>query len=174
MQNIFFTADTHFGHARIIEFVDRPFDGVEDMDAVMIERWNSVVKPRDQVYHLGDFSFSKKLRTLDILNSLNGQVHLVRGNHDHKRIKASVSDCFVWTKDYYELRLDNQLFVLSHYPMVSWNKSYYGSYMLHGHCHGTLPADGRRLDVGVDTHDFVPWSIDEVCIYMRQQPFVRV
>ena len=53
----FFTSDHHFGHAKIIEYCKRPFSSVEEMNQVMIDRWNEVVGPDDHVYHLGDFAF---------------------------------------------------------------------------------------------------------------------
>ena len=61
MKDIWVTSDTHFRHANILKFKDsdgnlvRPgFEDVDAMDEHMIERWNSVVKPGDMVYHLGD------------------------------------------------------------------------------------------------------------------------
>ena len=55
---IFFTGDTHFAHRRIIELAKRPFTTVEEMDEVMIKRWNAVVTANDVVYHLGDLAWT--------------------------------------------------------------------------------------------------------------------
>ena len=52
----FFTADTHFGHANIIKYTNRPFDSPNHMDDILIANWNAVVGPDDEVYHLGDFA----------------------------------------------------------------------------------------------------------------------
>ena len=46
---IFFTADTHFGHANVIKHDDRPFKTVEEMDKAIIDNWNSVVGDKDEV-----------------------------------------------------------------------------------------------------------------------------
>ena len=53
---IFVTADHHFGHANIIEYTNRPFASVEEMDAALIAAWNERVTDYDLVYHLGDFT----------------------------------------------------------------------------------------------------------------------
>lgn len=83
MINTFFIADTHFGHANILEYESeaRPFKTVEEMNDVMIERWNSVVNNKDIVYHLGDFAFGK--HNVCIASRLNGKKRLVLGNHDN-------------------------------------------------------------------------------------------
>ena len=53
---IFFTSDTHFGHAKIIEYLNRPFATAEEMDEQLAVRWNEIVGEKDTVYHLGDFT----------------------------------------------------------------------------------------------------------------------
>ena len=54
--------------------------------------------------------------------------------------------------------------VLSHYPLLRWDRMHYGSFMLHGHVHGTLPFDPnvKRYDVGVDSNNFEPISFEEI------------
>lgn len=52
MSNSFVLADTHFGHANVIKYDNRPFADVNEMDNKMIQNWNSVVKPSDTIYHL--------------------------------------------------------------------------------------------------------------------------
>ena len=79
----FYISDNHFGHKNIIKYDNRPFNSVEDMDEVMIDRWNSVVGDDDTVYILGDFSWYKEEKTLEILNRLSGRKVLIKGNHDH-------------------------------------------------------------------------------------------
>lgn len=82
MINTWFTSDTHFGHKNILEYEKehRPFASLEEMHEVMIERWNYVVKPKDKVYHLGDFAFGRK--NISIAGKLNGRKILILGNHD--------------------------------------------------------------------------------------------
>ena len=72
--NIWFISDTHFYHANIIRYCNRPWnngkddagnivvtkDNVEQMNNEMVRRWNSIVSKDDIVWHLGDFSFGGK------------------------------------------------------------------------------------------------------------------
>ena len=82
--NIFFTSDTHFGHANIIKYAHRPYTDVDEMNKALIDNWNSVVKPNDIVFHLGDFMFGNINRFWEYRSRLNGKIYLVHGNHDYK------------------------------------------------------------------------------------------
>lgn len=163
----FISSDHHFHHFRIIELCKRPFTSLEEMHETLIERHNAVVRPNDNVFHLGDFSFREKHPddAIRMLNRLNGKFHIVRGNHDEWLGSKSVNPKIVWVKDYHELRHNKQRFVLSHYPMLTWHGVHKGGCMLHGHCHGNVNQwnhNTRRLDVGVDSNDFRPWAIEDI------------
>jgi len=162
--SIYLTADTHFGHKNIIKFAKRPFETVKEMDQELIHRWNSKVRPNDDIYHLGDFSFSDEGRMHEILLQLNGRIHMIWGNHDHRlRNDANLRNFFAWTRYYHEINYNREKFILFHYPMFEWNKMHRGSYHCFGHVHGsTLGRGGRSMDVGVDVHDYYPVHIDEV------------
>lgn len=82
------TADTHFGHNNVLQYSNRPFDSVEEMDAELVCRWNRVVGVHDTIYHLGDFALTTKKRKIELLSLLNGYKILIRGNHD-----KTVSHC---------------------------------------------------------------------------------
>jgi calcineurin-like phosphoesterase family protein len=165
---IWFTADTHFGHANIIKFMGRPFAHTDEMDEAMIQTWNNTVQEKDVVYMLGDFSFHNVKQTNQILYKLNGNLHLIKGNHDSSK-NLKKMHTWRWVKDYYELRHEGQLTVLSHYPFQVWRDSHRGSWHLHGHSHGTLPRKGKRMDVGVDALGFdnLLISYEEVEAYMK-------
>ena len=58
-------------------------------------------------------------------------------------------------------------FVLSHYPIESWENMERGSIMLHGHVHHGLDYTdlnlySKRKDVGMDWEEFRPFSFDEI------------
>ncbi len=130
------------------------------MNDELVRRWNAVVTPDDTVFHLGDVSFGTLNKTEHILHALNGRKFLVPGNHDDgllgkKRFRA----CFTGVLDpifQALLAVPGQekpvMVVLSHFPLLSWNRMNHGSWHLHGHSHGGFPFNGlvRRLDVGVD------------------------
>jgi calcineurin-like phosphoesterase family protein len=87
MANTFIISDTHFGHQGILGFKApdginklRDFSSVEEMDEHIIERWNSVVRDQDKVYHLGDVAMRKE--HIATMSRLNGKKTLIMGNHD--------------------------------------------------------------------------------------------
>ena len=180
-KQIWFTSDTHFGHANIIRFSKRPFKDVQQMDAMLIKNWNSVVGYQDDVYHLGDFSLTSAERSLRILEQLNGNIHLIKGNHEKSVLEKSFTrDKFAWIKDMYELKVDDpdarggrRSIVLLHYAMKVWNKSHHGAWHLYGHSHGSLPDEINSLsfDVGVDSHNYFPISYDDVKRIMKTKVF---
>lgn len=106
---IFFMADTHFGHSRIIEYEKRPFSSTEEMDRVLIKNWNRVVGPHDSVYHLGDVSLHRPQRTKEILDALNGKIYLLRGNHEKSAENKLCSERFASIKDYHFLKVSGYL-----------------------------------------------------------------
>jgi len=173
MKSIFFTSDHHFGHKGVIKHSNRPFQSVEEMNEIMIQRWNKKVKRNDIVYHLGDIGLTSSNKLIPIIDRLNGLIHLIKGNHDN--FNQDCASRLEWIKDYYELKLpdpdstNNQLLVLMHYPLMTWKGKYSGSYHLFGHSHGKLKGFNKKnsLDVGVDCHDFYPISYEEVRGIMR-------
>lgn len=179
MSNIFFTSDHHFGHKNIIKYANRPFSSVEEMNEVMIERWNEKISTGDTVYHLGDFALCSPNQLTTIIDRLNGKICLLKGNHEKAALACAAK--FEWLKDYHELVVADpafpqgrQLIVLFHYALRVWNASHWGAYHLYGHSHGSLEdiATTRSFDVGVDCHNFYPLSYEEVKALMEQKDWV--
>lgn len=171
IDNIYFTSDHHFGHNNVIRYCKRPFKYMDEMHEFMIDSWNSTVKPNNHVFHLGDMFFYKARYRNEILNRLNGYIYLILGNHDDLSYMTDTNR-FVWIKHYHYLILkipntDQKLrFVLFHYPLLTWQGMYKGSYHIYGHCHGQLNKQytfGKKIDVGVDTNKKMkPYSLLEV------------
>ena len=167
---VWFTSDTHFGHANIIKYCNRPWSSVDDMNDGMINNWNSVVKPEDEVWHLGDFCMGST-KPKDWIPRLNGNINLVRGNHD----KHVCDQGFYSDQDYKELRINKKTFILFHFPLRTWNKNHHGSIHLFGHVHGSMTVNcGRKtledclaMDVGSDCFGWFPVSADDVINIMN-------
>lgn len=145
------TGCTHFGHANIIKLANRPFDSVQEMDRVLIDNWNAVVRPQDTIYHLGDFAL-KGTPTEPYLRRLNGKIVRLQGNHDPKG----------WGEPYMTARCNKVKAVLFHYPIEEWDGWYRGTVHLHCHTHAPQFVSGeRRGNVGVDATDFRPMALEE-------------
>lgn len=183
---IWFSSDHHFGHDAIRRYSKRPYHCVEQMDEEMLRFWNNTVGPQDIVFYLGDLAFMKADATRALLAEMNGRIRYIRGNHD-KQMKGKVLDRFEWVKDYYRLRHTMTLegedgatvdlkvrIILCHYPFETWDQAHHGTWHLHGHSHGSLRPRGGRLDVGVDSHFFTPWSLEQVAEYMLAHPYQAI
>jgi calcineurin-like phosphoesterase family protein len=157
----FFTADTHFGHVRIIELCKRPFASVDEMDEALVANWNERVRPGDEVWHLGDFT----MRGIDDARRyrarLNGRIHFVWGNHDRAAVRYD-PDMWESRQGIGSIGLDGVHIEMCHYAMRVWNRSHHGAIMLYGHSHGNLPGSASSLDVGVDCWDFRPVTLPEI------------
>jgi calcineurin-like phosphoesterase family protein len=163
---VFFTSDTHFAHRNILRYCARPYTSAEEMDAAMIANWQAVVGADDEVYHLGDFSWSMgrgRLRAL--FDQLPGRKHLVIGNHDRGDVQA-----LPWASPpthYRRIQVGDRAVVLSHYGLRVWELMRHGAVHLYGHSHGALPGfrtqwGGGCCDVGVDCWGFAPISLDTI------------
>lgn len=146
-----FISDTHFSHTNIIKYCERPFETIKEHDEQLIENWNSVVKKGDTVYHLGDFGFLPGASNIDYISKvaakLSGKIILIKGNHDSHVDKISR---FEKVKDYHVISHNKQKFILSHYPMRSWQFMNHGAIHLFGHCHANMPPLYKSFDIGID------------------------
>ena len=177
--SIFITSDPHFNHNNIIKFCNRPFGNIDEMNEVLIQNWNNIVKDNDEIYILGDVSLGSSKNTLKILEKLNGIKYLIRGNHEKSILSnAECRNHFEWIKDYFELKYDNKYFMLFHYAMRVWNKSHHGSIHLYGHSHDSLDKGGEynglSMDVGMDSAyrilgEYRPFKIEEIIEIMNKR-----
>ena len=173
-QKYFWTSDYHFNHTNVIQYSNRPFATVQEMNDVMSRNHNSVVGRNDMVFILGDFAFAKPGEIEAIVQQLNGQKYLIFGNHDKTiRKNKQLQSHFVKCVDYLEHTIklsptEKQYVVMSHYAHLTWNRKHHGAWMLHGHSHGTLtyPFEGKIMDVGVDVHNYTPISFEQIQQHM--------
>jgi calcineurin-like phosphoesterase family protein len=166
----FFTADHHFGHQAIIGMCSRPFADVEQMDRALIDNWNAVVQPSDTVWHLGDFAYRcDQKRKRAILSQLNGNKHLIAGNHDDADTRSMAWGSVSQMK---EINIEGTKIFLCHYGMRTWPGAQRGALHLYGHSHGTLPGNAQCCDVGVDCWAFRPVALPAIREVLERAPAV--
>ena len=150
------TSDLHFGHANIMKFcpVTRAgFKDVDHMNECMIQEWNKVVAPEDEVFILGDVAFCNAQKAAAIMNRLNGSKILVEGNHDNKALNdPTFRKCFKEVHKYLRYNHNGQLVIMFHYPIHEWDQMHRGAVHFYGHVHGQTTGleKYRARDVAFD------------------------
>ena len=170
--NVWFTSDTHYGHSNIVKGVTnwrnaegevpieqvRDFSSVETMNELMVSNINQHVQASDWLIHLGDWSFGGYDKIEEFREQINcNNVVLILGNHDHhiQRDIPKFRKMFNHITHYEELKITrgndtNNMLILCHYPIISWNQMHHGSFMLHGHQHlkgEKIFGQGKRMDI---------------------------
>lgn len=173
MPSVFLTSDTHFGHAGVCRFTGkdgvtkiRPWTDPDEMDEEMVKRWNSVVKPTDKVYHLGDVVINR--RCLSILHRLNGDKVLIKGNHDIFKLGD-------YTRHFRDIRgyhVMNRM-ILSHIPVHPESTGRFTA-NIHGHLHERRVLKNGEIDpfyfnVSVEQTDFAPILFERVLDKIKEQ-----
>jgi calcineurin-like phosphoesterase family protein len=174
--SVWITADTHFGHRNIIKYCNRPYDNIEDHDKDILQNINDSAKTDDHLYILGDFCMGNPLKYLSQIKCR--KLHFVLGSHD-KQMWAH-KDMFIEFKDKIITSINGITVVMTHCAHLVWEKSHYGSVHAFGHSHGNLGNSRETIfnneysravsliisrakmhDVGVDGHNFKPYSFEE-------------
>lgn len=183
-KHIFFTSDSHYGHSNIIWMCKRPYTNVEEMNRKLIENWNNVVKPDDLVFHLGDFAFGGQPLWRSIREQLNGNIILIKGNHDDHNLKNGCKVLFDGVYDQVKFYIENRCIYLNHYPFLCYGGSYRSEedavFQLFGHVHSgpnSTGLDNDRLkmlfpyqyDVGVDNNNYTPVSWEQIKEIIHEQ-----
>lgn len=186
---MYFLFLTHiFGHSNILGFTNndgsllRPgFRDATHMDEHMIDKWNSVVKHGDKVYHLGDVAMGKQ--GLLNLYRCNGNKVLIKGNHDKEKLSEYV-------KYFKDVRGSHQMdgILMTHIP-VHPNSLARWPINIHGHLHSNQVTkdiidnswygintviDPRYLCVSVEQLDnYTPISLEDLrkVVLARQEKY---
>ena len=127
---IFIIADTHLNHRRIIDYCNRPFESVEEMNKCIIENWNKTVGKYDIVYILGDFALCGKDGIIEIAQKLNGRKRLILGNHDGASVDTYKQ---VFEYVYNHCIILDEFYILSHYPQFITPNGLYANIFVHIH-----------------------------------------
>ena len=171
---IFFTSDTHWGHANILGFCNRPFANVEEMNNKLIENWNKKVPTDGLVFHLGDFAWGGYPFWKNIRSQLNGEIILIKGNHDEKNMTPTAAEeLFKFVTPQMKIRVEGRGVYLNHNPFLCYGGTYRDPkglvYQAFGHVHSGPGAKGldvdrlsilfpTQYDVGVDNNNYEPIS----------------
>jgi len=184
--DVYFISDFHCFHHNVLKFDNRPFSDVHEMHNTIIKNWNNTVSPNSTVFYMGDLSFNSFTNTKPIVDSLVGNIYFINGNHDNPKDILKY-DRWVDVLDMVDLQiLDEknveqrknkyQHLVLSHYPILHWNRKHYGSIHVHGHSHHDLYKSnasyyetGYVLDVGCNGIDYTPISYEDVKRVVQRQ-----
>jgi calcineurin-like phosphoesterase family protein len=182
-KNIFVTSDTHFSHANIIKYCNRPYKDYTEMNEKLIFNWNNVVSNDDLVFHLGDFQMLDDYNILyDKLSRLNGDKILILGNHDYMSHSDYINAGFKDVIQRWEGVLFNTKIVMCHYQMTAWNWSHKGSIHLYGHEHAKNPLklnhelycklgmSEKKYNVCVDANNYTPVNIKTIINLLKDKP----
>ena len=176
MSKIWFTSDTHFCHDKEFVWKNRGYSSVEKMNIDLINKWNASVEYDDTVYHLGDVMLNNNDEGIKILSRLNGNIHIILGNHDtekrkmlYESIPMNVVD--VLYADLFHVN-KHRTFFLSHYPSLVANfDDNKRVWNLSGHTHTTdrfALKQNQVYNVGIDAHDGYPVQLEEIIEDLRK------
>jgi len=182
----YITSDQHFSHLNMTKFRDskdnliRNFESVEAMNSYMIDKWNSTVNSSDTVYMLGDIVL--KLRHLDIVRKLNGNIQLILGNHD-------IYGVDVYRKYFKQIHAVKYMhaynLMLSHIPLhlgsIKMN-----AVNVHGHIHNKIITKNnlseesdwsnqhpKYYNACVEHHNYTPININVITEYANRLSNIR-
>lgn len=167
--NVFFISDIHFNHKNIIQYDNRPFDNIIQMNDIVIQNWNKKITNNDIVFFLGDFAFANVENLSKYANALNGKIYFIKGNHDIlKDLKKTnrFEDIFTFGE---EISIQKQHIILCHFPLMEWHGKENNSWHLHGHSHGKLYNTNPLYyencyvkDVSSNMINYTPISFNEI------------
>lgn len=166
-KKIYFISDTHFGQWFANWFFGRPFKNLREMNERIIENWNNIVTNEDIVIIVGDFYSGSREFLIELVDSLNGEKILIKGNHDFSwRYKKLVEDGRIEVYDRLLLKGESLNILLTHIavPVVPEN-----TINIHGHYHRKLRPielnNKHYYNVCVDHTDFSPVAIETILDY---------
>lgn len=166
---IWFTSDPHYNHTNIIKYCNRPFKTVEEMNETMIRNWNQKVEPEDDVFLLGDICMGIPHQWAGFVNQLNGNIHLILGNHDNKKYYRYMNK-IVAIDEYKMIRIGDDNIMLHHYPPFHTQnkipKNMEPDLYLCGHVHEAWRFNEFHnipvYNVGVDVNNFSPVCLPDI------------
>ena len=176
---VFFTSDPHFYHDKDFVWQVRGFKNIDEMNAEIVRRWNERVMPDDDIYVLGDLTLGNIDAGIALIATLNGKLHIMRGNHDtDKKVERYLELPNVIEVKYADvLKYGKAVFWMGHYPTITANYDDDKPWAKHvvclfGHTHQEQPFyndNPYMFNVGMDAHNCTPISIEEIIETIRNK-----
>lgn len=164
MAEIYLISDTHFGQRFVIEFSNRPFKNVKEMQTKLMDNWNGEVSKKDLVIIVGDFYAGNEIFSKYLINNLNGDKILIKGNHDYKyRYKKLLETEDIKVYRRIEFSVYNHQFILTHKPLKYIPKQ---AFNIHGHLHRKLLSSkydqSKYYNVAVEHNLYKPIPFEKI------------
>lgn len=173
----FYISDQHFGHKNVLKFDSRPFETIDEHDQFLIDAHNRVVSKDDDVYMLGDVVYGASKDPDWYISKLNGNLHLIIGNHDGEGIlrDSSAKARFVEIEKMLFVKDNGRKIVLCHFPILEYNGYHKGAYHFYGHIHTRkdrtyeiMKDQEKSFNVGAPILDYTPAKFEQV-VKMNQE-----
>lgn len=189
--NIFFTSDLHFNHKNIINYSNRPYKDVEEMNISLINNINNKLDKVNNpiLINCGDVVFSNVSKYDELMSMIHAnKIYNIIGNHDLKNVLQrrkilpyNENEKVYWSTEliviiYGKDKKKETVFTVSHYPHC--NGQFMGAFNIHGHLHTPdiitdtnsyenrimlkLRDAGLNYDVGVDGNNYKPVSLVDI------------
>lgn len=184
---IYFVSDYHWNHNKDFIYRSRGFSSVEEMNREIVKRHNEIVHKDDKVFILGDLclggaSEDVLAQNKELIESLNGSLFLIKGNHDSEKRCQMYKTCRnVFSIDsslYYDY--GGYHFYLSHFPTITSNFDFDKPLRQrlinlcgHSHCKNAF-EDWNRYNAPIyhcelDAHDCYPLSVDIILMNIENK-----
>lgn len=158
-EDFFITSDSWFGRQQILQIAKRTsFSSIEDMNKQLIKNWNSQVRKKDIVFHLGNFAWDPHTAR-NVLRKLNGEIHFLIGNADDALLEVYTDFDNITILEDQIIELPQFDSVICHYPLDVWNGKESGTIHFHGHTvfsHKTDLRISNRINVCTDYWNYSP------------------
>lgn len=171
--NIWVTSDLHLGHDRDFLWGVRGFNSIQEHDKAIIENWNSVVRPHDHVYVLGDVILGDIEHGIECVKQLNGHLYLAPGNHEtfNKLERYATEELFEDIQMAYRFKYSKRKsFYMCHYPTITDNteRDFIKTWNLCGHTHTNDPwLEVKTRGIAayhceMEAHNNFPVNLEEI------------
>ena len=162
---IFVTSNLQLGRPVAIKKYNRSYTDVDQMTNDLILKWNTVVKPEDTVYHLGNFAHDPKTAQ-DSLNRLNGTIRFLEGDLDAALSTLNDRNMLPSTCSIVKCVnfLESLNCSLSYWPLGAWPKKSSKSWSIIGYPEKRHKSDpkSRIINVSTDLWGNTPQELEKL------------